>query len=277
MLRFGGLFQASCLVDLVRDQAIKSGTVAIKGLGTLGLWTMAANIAQVPFALFGILGRVAFPTIARLIHADNDPVAELEGAMETVAVPLGLLSVGLIGTGPVLVPLIFGSPWRAAVSTLPWIGLGLLLTAPVNVVLGGYLLARNKPGTVLWANAVEVAVSVGVTLPLLPFLGVQAIGLGLLAGAIVDMPIFRAAVRPWARPRVAVCIAPQVVGTVLASAAGWFAAKALGDTIISLLVSGVLAGSLYLAFMGLVCRPALIRCVRYARSALSTRSPAGAV
>jgi lipopolysaccharide exporter len=276
MLRFGGLFQASGLVDLARDQILNSGTLAIDGLGTLGLWTLAGQMALVPFNVLAILARVAFPTIARLIEAGCDPAAELEAAMQTVAVPLGLASAGLVGTAPVLVPLVFGRNWLGVVPVLPWVGLALLLTGPVNVVLGGYLFARNKPGVMLGANLIEVVAAIGTSLPLLHVLGAQALGIGFLVGAIVDMPVYRAAIRPWSNARVAVSIAAQVAGMVMASAAGWFTAKALGVHVGALLASGSITAVVYLALMASASRPACIRCISYGRSALSRRNPAGA-
>ncbi|MGH9127855.1 MAG: oligosaccharide flippase family protein [Acidimicrobiales bacterium] len=275
MLRFGSLSQASSLVDALRAQALNTGTTAIVGLPTLGLWTMASNISQGPFALYGILGRVAFPTIARLIEAGSDPAAELEGAMQTVAVPMGLLGVGIAATAPALVPLLLGTQWLGVIPALPWVAAALLVNAPVNVVLGGYLLARGKAGIVLVANVVEVAVGVAVTLPLLPLLGVQALGIGLLVGAVLDIPIFAHAMRRWGRVRAGLPIVPQVTAAVGATMAGWYVAAMLGGTVGGLLASGALAGAIYLALLAITSRPSLLRCGRYSLQAIGRRGAVG--
>ncbi|MGH9121321.1 MAG: oligosaccharide flippase family protein, partial [Acidimicrobiales bacterium] len=199
---FGLLCQASTVVDFARDQTINTGTLAIRGLTTLGVWTMVGNLAQAPFTLFAILGRVAFPTIARLMREGVDLAPEMERSMELVAVVVGLLAAGFVGTGPVVVPLLLGSRWDGVIPALPYVGLAILVTAPANVVLGGYLLARKRAGTLLWANVVEVVVDIAVAFALLPWLGVRALGIGFLAGGLVDMPVFAWAVRHWAPVRV---------------------------------------------------------------------------
>jgi len=146
LLAFGVRFQGAGLADMARDQGINIGTASIVGVGTLGVWSLVTRLLQAPFSLLEVTGRVAYPMMARLLAAGEDPADELERMMAVIGLCVGLLIAGLVGTGPVFTVVAFGAKWESAVAALPWVGFAFVLNSPVAVVLGGYLYARGEAG-----------------------------------------------------------------------------------------------------------------------------------
>lgn len=257
-LGFGTRFQAAGLTDLAYQQGINLGTVSFVGVSTLGIWTFVIKLMQVPFDLLTIFVRVSFPTMARLMDAGEDPAARLEEFMRVIAVSWGLLIAEVVGTAPASIPVVFGSSWHSAIDVLPWVGAAYTLSGPIGIALVGYLYARGEAGLVLRTKIIDSLVGLGVGLPLLPLLGVEALGIGMVAQVLVQMALYRAAVRPWVRVRVLVGILPQVASTCVAAGSGWLCARLLGPVPPSVAISALVTGAVYLGSAAIFGRPALL-------------------
>lgn len=258
ILGFGARFQAVGIVSMVRDQGLNAGTAAIAGVAVLGLWSLAFRVLQLPFLLFHALWRVSYPGMARLMEAGEAPGPTVERGISLVAVVTGGVLVALVGSGPAMIPALFGERWQEVAEVLPWACLGLMISSPVGVASVGYLYASGDASTVLRSVMVHTVVWIAVAFALLPSMGVVALGVGWLASGVADLAVLGPAVarRLDIRP-----IAPIVVPTAVAAAAaaaGWLAASSGEATVLLAVAGGLLAEVLYLAGM-LVFRRSTLR------------------
>ncbi len=112
LLGFGFRYQASNLLALVRDQAIRIRSVAaVGGVSDLGLYSMAYRIYQVPLLLFTSLWRISFPGMARLVAAREDMRSTVERVLGVVAVAAGVLLAPLAASARDLVWLYSAKQW----------------------------------------------------------------------------------------------------------------------------------------------------------------------
>jgi O-antigen/teichoic acid export membrane protein len=243
---FGVRFQGVSFAIVCRDQGLNAVTGAIGGVSTLGLWSFANRLMQMPMLFFQALWRVSFPAMSQLLAAKHDPAPLIQRSIALSATTSALMLSTFAAAVPELVPAVFGEAWREAGAVMTWACFALLVGGPVSVSTVGYLYAVNRPGAVLRAAGLYAAVWIGVAAALLPSVGVAAVGVGWLAGSFVDALVLglaarrlsgAAIVRPLAAPLIigalsglAGLAASTRVDGVLAAGAGAGVALALCAT-----------------------------------------------
>jgi O-antigen/teichoic acid export membrane protein len=266
---FGLSFQAVQLVNVARDQGVNVVTAAVSGFTVLGFWTMAWRLLQAIFLVFESLWKVSMPAAARMLDAGEALKPALERALLLAAVLTGLMVVPLAGTAHSLVPVVFGDEWSGTIDVLPWAALALILNGPLSAVASGYFYAINRPGVLLRMVIVHSVVWFAVFVPLLPSMGAEAIGIGLLAAALTDLLVLGV---PFYRASGVVVLQVTLIPIVavgVASALGAVVSDRLGANVGGLIAALTCAET---AFVGLIFvgkRRALFDVVRLARRGFS--------
>ena len=186
LLRFGVNYQATGLVTVLRDQGLNIGIAAIGGVATLGIWTLARRVLELPMLLFNSLWRVSFPAMSRLMALDVDPRPLIERGAALTSIGTGLILGPLAAAAPGLVPAVFGEQWRQTGELIPIACAGLLVPGPISVATAGYLYAAGEAGAVLRATIWHTVMWLGPALALLMVIGPWAIPLGWLIGSCFD-------------------------------------------------------------------------------------------
>jgi O-antigen/teichoic acid export membrane protein len=268
-LAYGLSFQAVGLVNLARDQGVNVITAAVAGFTVLGFWTMAWRLLQAIFLLFESLWRVSMPAMARMLEAGEAIKPTLERALLLSAVLTGMMIVPLAGTAHSLVPVLFGTNWSGTIDVLPWAAIALMLNGPLSTVATGYFYAINRPGAILRMVAAHTVVWFAVFIPLLPSMGAEAIGIGLLASAACDVvvlgvPLLRASGVSVLR----VTVIP-IVAVMAASALGAFVSQQLGANAGGLIAALACTEAAFVGLIFVAKRAALVDVVRLARRGIT--------
>jgi O-antigen/teichoic acid export membrane protein len=280
LVGFGLRFQATGATWLVRDQGLNASVAAIGSLSILGLWSLARRLMEIPFLLFESLFRVSFPTMSQLVAAKEDPAPLIERAVGMAAIGGGIILTGLAGSAPGLVPGIFGEQWRDASSVVPLACLGLGIGGSVSVATQGYLYAVGDAAGVLRVVLLQTAVLFAVTLPLLPWLGVSAIGVGLLVSSVVEAVALGRTTSRWTHVRLVRPLLAPVVAGVAAGVAGWLVADLGGADLVSGLGGGACSVLAFLVILTVVRRSVVDETFRFflgSVRAAASRSPASGV
>jgi O-antigen/teichoic acid export membrane protein len=246
-LAFGVRFQGVGVLSLFRDQSLNIGAAAIGSVSVLGLWSLAGKLLSIPYMAFESLWRVGYPAMARLLGSGDDPRAVLERGTALVAVVTGAMLAPLVGASPALVPVMFGARWSDAASALPWASLGLMISGPVSVVASGYLYALGDVRAVLRSTTVSWVALVLVAFPLLPILGVTAIGLGAMASALAEAVVFVRAVASHSQASIVRPLVAPATAAIASGAAGWMLTDHLAATAAAAAVGLVVAEALYVS------------------------------
>jgi O-antigen/teichoic acid export membrane protein len=189
LVGFGLRFQAINAVVAGRDQGLNAGIAAVGGLPTLGLWSFAFRIMQVPLMLFLSLVRISYPAMARLLDAKEDAGPVIERVIGVVAVTLSPVLVGIaVGADPLLPPIV-GERWAAVPAVLAWSCLAMMISAPVSIPSVGYLLASGEATKVLVVATLQAITWIAVALALLEPVGVEGVGIGWFAMALVELSL----------------------------------------------------------------------------------------
>jgi O-antigen/teichoic acid export membrane protein len=272
ILGFGWRFQAAGVTQLATETALTAGIASIAGLGVLGLWSLAQRLLAIPGLLFDSMWRVGFPAFSRLMQGDDDRDigALLERTVGTFAVAATAILCPLVASSPALVPLLFGGAWSDVSLILPGAALALAIAGPIGMVSSSYFYARGDAGTGLRASLITGALRLCVALPLLPELGVVAIGLGWAAGALGAMAFVLRRARRACGARLGRRVAGPVVSGAVGGAAGWIVADSLGVTVPSALLALLLACGLWTLLMLLLSRDTLRDGVTMGRTVLGS-------
>jgi O-antigen/teichoic acid export membrane protein len=268
LLGFGLRFQATHATWIVGQQGLNMSLAAVAGVSTLGMWSLASRVMQVPSLLLESFSRVSFPTMVQ-IQAARENTREntgplLERAVGMVAVGIGIVLVSLAGSAPGLFPGVFGEQWQEASKIVPGACLGVGIGASISVVAQGYLSAVGDASAVLRSAILEAMTLLAVTLPLVSVLGLYAIGLGISISSALGAYVLRRAMLRWtqvdlARP----LVAPLAVG-VAAAGAGWLVSDLGGADLVSGLVGGACSVFLYLAFLTVLRRKLVLETLHFA-------------
>jgi O-antigen/teichoic acid export membrane protein len=250
LVRFGMRFQANHMALIAREQGINVVVAAVGGIAVLGIWNLANRLFQMPMLAFRAMWAVAFPTMSNLLANGEDVAPIILRTVRRAAIIGSLVFPAFAASSPELVPALFGEPWRDAAEVFPWIALSTLVLGSISVATTGYLAAVGRPGRVAWATAAFGVVWISVTAPLLPVMGVAAIGVGNLCGAVVEVFLLARAtrrsagvkpVRPLLAP-LAVALVSGSVGSVACTLGpdGFLTAVAAGALTVGVTVTGLL-------------------------------------
>lgn len=266
MLRFGLTLQAAELVNLTRAQGLNFTTAGIAGVAALGFLDFTMRILQPLLLLFDAVGRVAFPAVAGLLRAGEDPRPMLEKGIRIAFGATGLGVVVLTAATPALVPSVFGHKWDPAIEIVPWCLFGLLLSSPIVTCTGSYLTAIGEAGVILRGTILYSVAWAIVGLALLPSQGPVAIAIGwTVAGAVDSAYLTRAlrerlpSVRVWGNS-----LAPILIAGAVAPI-GWVLEDAMGPTLLAAVASAVVAGVLYVGLLAIVRRQVVVEGVDVVR------------
>jgi polysaccharide transporter, PST family len=261
---FGLRFQAVDTTYLIRTQGLNVSLGAIAGVSTLGLWSLASRLLLVPFVLLESLFRVSFPTMSQLVAVKEETAPLIERAVGMTTVGSGILLTGLAGSAPGLVPGVFGEQWRGTSDIMPGACLAFAITGSVAVATQGYLYAVGDASAVLRSAILQTIALFAVTLPLVPFLGISAVGLGLFVEAVVEAGVLRHAMLKWTQVDVVSPLLVPITCGVVSAGAGWAVADLGGADLLSGLVGGACSVSLFLALLTVLRRTLLYETFRFA-------------
>ncbi len=268
MLGFGLKFQAVEVANIAGAQLLNIAIAAVSGLTVLGLWTLAWRLAMIPFLLFGALWRVSYPAMAKLLQAGQLARGMIEGGLSSAAIATGLILAPATGAISPLVPLVFGSRWAPIAEVLPICFFALQASGPVSTACAGYLYAVGDTSTVLRAAVATSVVWLLVTLPLLPLLGLNAVGIGWMVSSLIEIPILSIPVRR--RTGAAILrpiLSPWMVAT-LAGGCGWIASRTLAAGLPAAALGSAIAASVYAAGVLLLRADDALRLARLAARAV---------
>ena len=257
VITFGLRFQGVSLAGIAREQGLNTGVALIGGVATLGLFSLARRLLELPVLMFEPLHRVSFPFMTHVLAAREDPAALINRGVAISAAAAGLVLSGTAAASYELVPALFGEQWRAAGTIVPWICAALVVAGPVSVVGVGYLYAKGEPGIVLRAILLHTVALYAVAFPLLPVIGPAAIGLGSLAGAVVDTAIMARAISKRTTARPLRILAPVVAIAACAGVAGVAVSDAVGSGLVSAVAGGLGAAGVYVVLLATFRMPVL--------------------
>lgn len=275
LLLFGLKFQATSATLLVRDQGLNISVAAIATVATLGLWALAKRLLEIPYLLLASLWRVSYPAMSQLVVAKRDAAPVMERAAAMAVIATGVVLTALVGSAPGLVPGVFGEQWRDAALVLPGACLGVAIAGSVSVATQGYLYAVGDASAVLRAVVFQAAVLFTVTLPLLPVIGVLAVGVGLLASSLTEAVVLTRAARRRTDVRLARPLLVPVAAAIVCGLAGWVLASEAGADLAAGVAGGILSAGSFVGALLVFRRRLLIDTIRFALSPLRRGAPAG--
>lgn len=268
LLAFGLRFQAVTLSHTVRDQGVNLGALAIGGPATLGLWTLASRVLQLPYLLFESLWRVSYPAMTQLLAAGEAPRHLIERGVRVASTATGFLLTPLAASAPALLVAVFGVQWEAASDVILPACVALQVSGPLSVATAGYLFAIGRASAVLLSGVMSGAIWFAVAFPLLPLLGVTAIGVGWFAAALAEAVILSRATRRETSARFAPQLAVPVIASTLAMSIGWLATSQLAQTLYAAAAGATLGVGLYLILVFLMRRALITELIDLGRRGL---------
>jgi len=274
LLAFGTRLQLVSATVIGRDQGLNAVIGGIGGIATLGLFSLTRRLLEVPYLVLTTLSRVSMPAMSKLVLAKQDPAQLIERALSVASVGTGIALVALGGSGPGLVPGLFGDHWRTAADVLPGACLGMFIAGTVSVSTQGFLYAVGDASAVLRATIASAVVVLGVTSALLPALDAWAPGIGLLVASLGEAALLVRGTRRNASTHLVGILAVPAALVAVAIGGGWAVAAFGGRNLLSGLVGALVAVSAYLAGLALLRRGQVSSFVRVVRRAVrNSRGP----
>jgi O-antigen/teichoic acid export membrane protein len=273
LIRFGLGFQASWFTFVGREQGINLVVGVFGGITPLGVWSFTSRIFALPSLAFNSLYTVGFPAMSNVLARGEDARPIILRTVRRAAIVATLIFPVFAATTPALIPIVFGDAWSDAADILPFICLSTIVLGSIAVASTSYLAAVGQPGIVAWASASLGVVWLVVTAALLPRLGVTAIGVGNLAGSVVEAFMLNRATRRVAGVAPFGPLQRPLLVAIVAGAAGYGVGVAGPVALWTVAAAGVV--TLGIATLGLrvLCRDDLNDTVGLALATLGTAAP----
>jgi len=273
MLLFGAKFQASFYTFVAREQGLNILLAVTAGVHVLGIWTFTNRVFQLPSLAFTSLYVVGFPAMAAVIARGEDVRPLLLKIVRRAAIIGTLTFATFAAASPKLIPAVFGDQWKDAAAIIPFNCLSTILLGSIAVAASSYLPAVGRPGIVAVASAMLGIVWIGVTAALQPSIGVAAIGIGNLAGGIVEAIMLTVATKKSAgislyRP----LIRPLGVA-ILSGGLGWLVCVGGPDGLLTAIGAAILTIVVSALGLWITCRKDLADTVRLASGSLRSVLP----
>lgn len=266
---FGIKLQGASAAFLAREYGLVAGVGWVGGIASLGIWSFAYRIMQIPLLVYRSLQQVSFPAMSRMIEAGEDPRPLIEQIVGVVAAGVAIIVVGIAAGAPAGIAALAGDRWDSAAEILLWSGLGYLLWIPVSVAANGYLLAVGEAGLILLASLAEAVAVLAVSLAFLPVIGVEAIGLGWLAVGVVSLLVRAGAVKRRSGASIVRHLIRPVALAVPAGAIGWIVSSSGPETVPTAIAGVIVAEAILIGGMLIFARDLLRRLVDLSKVALS--------
>ena len=270
LARFGLSFQASWFAWLGRELGLNIVVGVVAGVASLGIWTFTNQIFQLPALAFTSLYIVGFPAMSSLLARGEDPAPIILRTVRRAAIAATFVFPTFAAASPELIPSIFGEKWRDAADIIPFICLSTLILGSVAVASTSYLSAAGRPGVVAWASASFGVIWIAITVPLLPVIGVAAIGVGNLAGTLVEVFILDRATRRTAGVAPHEPLLRPLAVALVAGTGGWLLCTSGPSGLWIALAAGALTVALSVIGLRLLCHMDLKDTLRLAGSVISS-------
>jgi O-antigen/teichoic acid export membrane protein len=274
-LSFGAANQAAVLINTGRDQGVNVVVGAVGGLAALGVWNLAYRLLQVVLLVMQALWQVAFPAIARLLEAGQSGAALMSRGVRLVAIVTGLAAALLGGTAPAAVPVLFGPGWEGVPALLTLGAASLMVSGPITTLGFSFLWAVGSANAVLRATIAHTVTWLAVAAALLPFVGSDAVGIGMLAAAFVVRGFLLGAIRRHIPLNDLALTAGPTMLTVAAGAAGWMVTEAVASDALALALGCLATVGVFAAGVALALRDDLRTLSRLLGGALRPRPQYG--
>jgi PST family polysaccharide transporter len=200
---FGLGFQAGNLVNLLREAIIPLFGGLAGGMAAIGYLNFGQRISRLAVGLDDIIGRVAFPTFARIQGDDARTSRTLLHLVESTALVLSLGLGWSIAVAPSLIVTLFSDKWAPAVPAFQLMALAALASLPGSFLRAVALAAGETRQVLVW-TLLSVVVAL-VTFPfLVVYLGLAGGGLAFVLSSVVQLIGYARASRhltamPWVR------------------------------------------------------------------------------
>ena len=241
LLGFGFRYQAVGFLQLLRDQGVNIAVANFGGVAALGLWSIAWRILQLPVSLLEALWRVSYPGMSRLVAAKEDVGSTIERVIALVAIGTGVLVAPLAASASAWIHVLMGAQWTKAASAIPPACFGMTFGVPISVALAGYLWAIGAASVPLRATLAGSLVMAPLLLPLLPVIGVVAVGFAYVAFAAVESVFFVVAARRTTTFTLGVRLAIPVLVATVSGSCGWLVERWIGPDLAGALSSSAVA------------------------------------
>jgi O-antigen/teichoic acid export membrane protein len=273
LLRFGVGFQASWYTFIAREQGLNILVAALAGVGALGIWTFTNRIFQLPSLAFSSLYVVGFPAMSNVLARGEMVGPIILRTVRRAAIVGTFIFATFAAVSPKLIPVLFGGSWRDAASIIPLLCLSTLLLGSISVAATSYLSAAGRPGIVAIASSCLGVIWLAGTAALLPSIGVAAIGVGNLAGALVEAAVLNAATKRMANVAPYRPLVGPLAVALLSGSLGMLLCVEGPNSVLTVGAAGTVTFTLAALGLWVVCRRDLVDILHLASGSVRSAVP----
>jgi O-antigen/teichoic acid export membrane protein len=228
VMGFGIRFSLTLLVNTIYEQIKNIVIVLIAGTSTLGLWSLASRVLQIPYLMYNPINQLAFPAFSQMNAAARDlrPVMErvtrLSFVTSTLTLPAFLVAI------PGMITVLFGSQWTDAALIFPGVICAIFIGLPITAPCIQFLYAMGRASDVLRITMLAIVVNLASIALLLWLIGVSGIGFGTVPGAAIESALLARIVHGINGANLIAMVPKFVVAGLLAVAGGFAVVTGVG-------------------------------------------------
>lgn len=166
--RFGATCQAGNLATQLNYRLDALLVFSLAGAPAAGLYAVAVSLAELPLHLPNSIASVIMPQVS----SESDDSAQRTIRFSRFTIQIISLSAVLFAIfGPLLIPLLYGTPYTGAYTALLLLLPGIIMLG-LSKVLAADLIGRGYPNYTAWSSWVGLTATFGLDLWLIPGWGI---------------------------------------------------------------------------------------------------------
>ncbi len=185
MLSFALRVGAANLVALLNYRIEFFVLEANRGVRAVGIYSLSASLAELTWVVSAALAAaIIAPVVTR---SDRDAAATIARAGRHALV-LGVISASVLAImAPVLVPVVFGPPFRASITPLLLLLPGVVMFAPASILAIWFLLRLGRTRYAIGLGLFSTLVTFGAAVALIPSYGANGAAIATTVGYGITM------------------------------------------------------------------------------------------
>jgi PST family polysaccharide transporter len=251
LLHFGVPYQLNSVLALIKDNITPTVIAYWYGPAAVGFVNIAQNISSRPMEISTIVSRITFPTYSRIQNDKEMLKRWIEKSIHLMSVLYFPAIIGLIVTARPILTFLYADKsdkWLPAFTTLMWF---LLAAVPV-VITTTYtnaLYAIGKPKVVLALMFLYTAMTWGIGLPLIRYVGYQGIAVTVALITYTTFPLVVRELNKVVKVRTFAMIWRPLAASILMGTVIWFFVNSFVHSLITLAIAVAIGAVVYGFFL----------------------------
>lgn len=245
---FGWAYQASSIIDLIKNNIVPTVVALLYGAKAVGYVNWAQGLALSPYVIIRVIDRINFPLLANLQNDNQKFKMVVEKAIKMSCMFMFPVLSMLIALAPQITIYIYTSKWMPGLPSVYYFSI-MIFTSGITSTISSALYAMGKPQVALKILIISTVAVWLICPPFIKFFGYNGYAMGMVVVNYTTfwIPIYM--IKKEINIEIIENILPSFIASIIVGGMCYFAAKLYIKDLFSLIAVFALSFAGYILMM----------------------------